>query len=306
MKHSIRNRGILLTVISTFGFSLYPILGKLVFSGGANLYTTLFVRFTLGALFFWIVMYFRERIPKLNPRSWIILLFMGGIMYASMSGLYLSSVLYIPASLAALIFYTYPMLVSILSIVAKQEAFSWPKMIGVLISSVGLILVLGLSFKGVNPLGVLLAFGAAITYSCYIITGNIVLKEVSPLLISAVVSTGAAVTYGLAGARLGYTWHLSFSTWLEIFGIGLFCSILAILTFFYGLKAIGPTTASVISTLEPLMTFVFAALLFAERLSVIQGMGGILVILGGLGATHLPFFATILKIEKEFDIKGDS
>jgi len=282
MNHTLRNRGILLTIISTIGFSTYPIFGKYVFSGGANLSTTLFVRFALAALFFWIISYRLEGIPKLKAKLWITLIIMGAIVYASMSGLYLLSVKFIPTSLAALLLYTYPMIVAILSVISKQEAFSKYKITGLFICGAGLILVLGLNLKGVNLMGILLAIGASVTYSLYIVAANFVLKEISPLLSSAVIASSAAVTYGLIGITSGFTWHLSSTTWLGILGIAVFCSILAMLTFFYGVKVIGPTSASVISSLEPIMTIIFAALFFQERLSLLQGLGGILVILGGL------------------------
>jgi drug/metabolite transporter (DMT)-like permease len=286
MNRSLRNRGILLTLVSTIGFSLYPILGKFVFSGGANLSTALFFRFFLSALIFWAIALTYEGIPKLKLRIWIILLLMGGIGYASMSGLYLSSVSYIPASLAALLLYTYPIIVAVLSIVTRQESFSWHKIIGVLISSFGLVFVLGLNFNTVNLTGVLLAFGASLVYSLYIIAGNYVLKEISPLLSTAVICSSASVTYAIAGLSTSFTWNLPLLTWIEILGIAVFCSILAMLTFFYGVKAIGPTSASVISTLEPILTFLFAALLFDERFTMIQGLGGILVIFGGIRAVY--------------------
>lgn len=297
MNRSLRNRGILITIISTLGFSTYPILGKFIFAGGANLNTTLLIRFTLGAVFFWFFTFLKEGIPKLKPSLWIILIAMGGIGYASMSGLYLSSVLFIPASLAALILYTYPMLVAVFSVLAKQEKFSWSKMIGVLISSVGLILILGLNFKGVNLTGILLAFGASLFYSLYIVAGSFVLREISPLLSTAVISTAAALTYALFGIGNGFTLELSPSTWLGILGIAFFCTILAMLTFFYGIKMIGPTAASVISSLEPILTFCLAAFLFQERLTLIQGLGGLFVILGGLKAVSHSEKASSLLIE---------
>lgn len=282
MNHSHRNRGILLTIISTLGFSTYPILGKYVFSGGANLTTTLFIRFTLAALFFWIIAYRLEGIPKLKTKLWVTLILMGAIGYASMSGLYLTAAKFISTSLAALIFYTYPMIVAILSVISKQETFSKSKIKGLFIISMGLILVLGLNFKGINLVGILLAIGTSITYSIYIVTSNFVLKEISPLFSAAVISSSAAVTYGLVGVSSGFTWYLSPSTWLGILGIAVFCSILAMLTFFYGVKMIGPTSASIISSLEPIMTIALAALFFQERLTHLQFLGGLLVILGGI------------------------
>ncbi|MDA8223053.1 MAG: EamA/RhaT family transporter, partial [Desulfitobacterium hafniense] len=46
---------VLLILISTLAFSVYPILGKVVFAGGAGLSTVLFFRFSIAALFFWAI-----------------------------------------------------------------------------------------------------------------------------------------------------------------------------------------------------------------------------------------------------------
>ena len=116
--------GVLLILISTFGFSLYPILGKYVFAGGAALSTVLFVRFIIAALIFWIIAIWREGFPRLPLKIWLILWGLGGICYSLMAGLYLSSVRYIPASLAALLLYAYPIIVTVIAVLTKQERLS--------------------------------------------------------------------------------------------------------------------------------------------------------------------------------------
>jgi drug/metabolite transporter (DMT)-like permease len=48
--------------------------------------------------------------------------------------------------------------------------------------------------------------------------------------------------------------------------------------FFAGLSRVGPTTASILSTVEPLVTVMLASVVFAERLSPAQLAGGALVL----------------------------
>lgn len=282
--------GAFFVVVSALGFSLYPIFGKYVFAGGAGLATILFVRFTLTALFFWAIVLWKQGFPRLRLRTWFVLWGMGGIGYAAQSGLYLSSVRYIPASLAALLLYTYPLLVTILAVLTKQEKISPAKLTGLLFSSLGLVSVLGLSLAGIDWFGVALALGAATVYSIYIIIGNHVLKEVSPLVSAAVIATGAALSYGGFGLATGFTWDLSRETWLGIGGIVIFSTILAMLTFFLGMQRVGATTASILSTLEPVLTVVFAFLLFDESFTLWQGIGATLVISGGVLAVWTPKF----------------
>jgi len=52
----------------------------------------------------------------------------------------------------------------------------------------------------------------------------------------------------------------------------------AVSLFFAGLQRVGPTTASILSTAEPVTTVVLAFLAFGESLSPVQLFGGALVI----------------------------
>ncbi|AET67863.1 putative permease, DMT superfamily [Desulfosporosinus orientis DSM 765] len=289
MYHTGTGPAVLLVLISTLGFSVYPIFGKIVFAGGASLATVLFVRFTIAAIVFWTITIWLEGFPRLSLKTWLILWGMGGIGYSMMAGLYISSVLYIPASLAALLLYAYPVIVTFLAVLTKQERFSVFKLAGVVLATLGLVLVLGLALQGISIIGVSLALGAAFVYSVYIIIGNKMLETVTPLVSTAIISTSAAVTYGTIGLPIGgATWHLSGHTWLGILGIILFSTIIAMLTFFQGIKQIGATSASIISTSEPVMTVIFAVILFNEHLTIIQGIGGTFVVIGGILAVISP------------------
>ncbi|MBC2724668.1 MAG: DMT family transporter, partial [Desulfosporosinus sp.] len=258
---------VLLVLISTLGFSFYPILGKVVFVGGASLSTVLFLRFTIAALIFWAIIISREGFPRLPLKTWLVLWGMGGVGYSMMAGLYISSVLFIPASLAALLLYAYPVIVTVLAVLTKQEKFSIYKLIGLILSTFGLVLVLGLAFNGINYVGVMLALGAAFVYAIYILIGNKVLETTTPLVSTTIISTSAALTYGVIGLPIGgLTWNLSWGTWMGIGGIILFSTIIGMLTFFQGIKRIGATSASIISMTEPVMTGVLAVLILNEHL----------------------------------------
>ena len=53
-------------------------------------------------------------------------------------------------------------------------------------------------------------------------------------------------------------------------------------TFFAGMERIGATRASILSTVEPVVTIGCSALLLGERLSCLQGFGAILVLAGAV------------------------
>jgi len=286
--------GILAIILSASGFCVYPILGKHVFAGGASLPTVLFVRFSSAAIIFWALYLWKNGRPRLRVKTWLILLTMGGVGYAGMAGLYLWSVRFIPASLASLVFYSFPLLVTIISILTHQEIISFMKILGLVSSSLGLMFVLGLNFEVANLMGLLIAFSAASVHSVNILAGNRILKTLSPLLSTASITTGAALTYGLIVLSSGFTRELSQTTWMGIAGISFFSTIIAMLSFYKGMQLVGASTASILSMLEPVMTGVLAYLFLGERLTLLQGIGGGLVILGGVIVARIPVYEKVL------------
>jgi drug/metabolite transporter (DMT)-like permease len=51
-----------------------------------------------------------------------------------------------------------------------------------------------------------------------------------------------------------------------------------VLAFFAGLEKVGPVVASLLSTVEPLVAVLLGALLLGERLTLLQGVGGLLIL----------------------------
>jgi drug/metabolite transporter (DMT)-like permease len=66
--------------------------------------------------------------------------------------------------------------------------------------------------------------------------------------------------------------------WLWLAGIVAVSTVAAIVLFFAGLARVGPSRASIISTVEPLVTVSLAFVVFGERLAAIQLLGGALVL----------------------------
>ena len=63
-------------------------------------------------------------------------------------------------------------------------------------------------------------------------------------------------------------------------GVGVIAGFLAIQAFYAGAARVGAAQASLISTVEPLWTIVWAFLLFDERLQPLQWVGGAMILVG--------------------------
>jgi drug/metabolite transporter (DMT)-like permease len=126
--------------------------------------------------------------------------------------------------------------------------------------------------------GVLLSLASAFLYSLIILTADRLGRRTPPLALAAVVSTGAAVTFLLSGFVLrNLQWPSSPRGWGLIVAIAL-ATALPLAAFYRGIAAVGPSTASIVLTVEPVLTVVLAGLVLGERLGAIQLLGGGLVL----------------------------
>jgi drug/metabolite transporter (DMT)-like permease len=137
----------------------------------------------------------------------------------------------------------------------------------------------GAASGGVDALGAAMGFAAALTYTVYILVGDRVGTGLPLVALAALVCTGATLTFGVAsGVRGGPELSFGAEGWAWIGAIALVSTVGAILTFFAGLARVGPSGASILSTLEPVVTVALAAAAFGESLSAVQLAGGALVL----------------------------
>ncbi|MED1825058.1 DMT family transporter [Brevibacillus agri] len=273
--------GVLYVLASAAGFGVMSIFAVYAYGAGVSVSTLLSLRFLFAAVLFFGLLAWRKESLRLNRRQVLALFFLGGILYTLQSLSFFSAVQYIPTSMAALLLYTFPVFVAVLSYFVEKEPLTKKTVFAMLLSLLGLGLVLGLSFGGIQPLGVVLALAAALFYSVYIIVGNRVVKGLSPYVTSGYISLfAAASTFLIAQKEGGVDLAFALAGWWALGGIVVFSTVMAISFFFRGLQLTGSTKASVLSTFEPVVTIVFSALLFGEAFSLFQLLGGCAVLAG--------------------------
>ncbi|CAI8834753.1 membrane hypothetical protein [Brevibacillus sp. IT-7CA2] len=273
--------GVLYIFGSAAGFGVMSIFAVYAYEAGVSVSTLLFLRFLLATALFFGLLLWRKESLRLDKRQVLAMFCLGGILYTLQSLSFFSAVQYIPTSMAALLLYTFPVFVAILSYFVEKERLTKKTVIAMLITLVGLGLVLGLSFGGIQPIGVSLALAAALFYSVYIVVGNRVVKGVSSYVTSAYIALFATIsTFFIALKDGGVDLTFAVQGWWALLGIVVFSTVVAISFFFRGLQLIGSTKASVLSTLEPVVTFGFSAMLFGEAFSLLQLLGGCAVLVG--------------------------
>ncbi len=271
-----RRLGLIFIIISAASFGVMPIFARLAYHAGAEPITVLFLRFTIAAVVMNLIMVIRR---TAYPRGLILLelILLGAIGYVGESLTYFLALKLASAGLVALLLYIYPALVTALSAVFLKEHLTRTKIIALFLALSGTALTLRISSGG-SLLGILLGIAAGVDYAIYILLGSRIVRRSSPLSSTTVIITSTAGVYAGIVAMRGVTYPTISTGWIAIIAIALISTVLAFITFFAGLKRIGPTSASTLSTFEPIVAVVLAAIVLGETISPIQIVGGVLIL----------------------------
>jgi drug/metabolite transporter (DMT)-like permease len=280
----MRNSGTVLSVGSGAAFGAMGIFGKLAYGEGVSVGTLLAARFAIAAALFWLVILATggaRELRQLGRRDVAIALALGACGYSLQAGCYFVALERIDASLLSLLLYTFPAIVATAAVVLGRERMSRRRLAALSLALSGLVLVVaGAGTGALDPLGAALGLGAAVVYSTYILVSQGVAGRVQARLLSAIVCSGAAVSLTVGTALVGQLrpGQVTLAGWGWLACIAAVSTVGAIGLFFAGLRRVGPTNASILATVEPVVTVVLAFLVFSETLGPVQLTGGALVL----------------------------
>lgn len=271
------NSGVVYAVLSALGFATLGLWGKFALQLGLNTTTFLTFRFALAALVLLPVatrrQAIRERLPQLGF----------GLVYTVQTSLYFTALGLISAGLTALLLYLAPAFVVLYEwrLGKKPER---QQLLGLLISSLGLVVIVGLpASNDANPLGWLLAVLSGACYAGFLVASGRYFPKADSLALTANASLGSALGFVLFGLGTA-TLHLPTQPleWGVILGALLLATLLAIPLMFRAIQALGATRASLLLTLEPVFVTALALVFLGEGLSLSKVIGGALIVTGAL------------------------
>jgi drug/metabolite transporter (DMT)-like permease len=281
---AVRSSGTLMCLGSAAAFGAMAVFGKLAYDEGTTVGTLLAVRFALAAVLFWALVVAggeAREIRALSRGDVALGLALGACGYAIQAGCFFAALERIDASLLSLLLYTFPAMVAAAAVALGRERLDGRRLAALGLASGGLALVVaGAGAGALDPLGTALGLGAAVVYTTYILVSERIAARLRPQLLSALVCTGAAVSLTAGTALLGQLRPeaVTAAGWGWLACLAVVSTVAAIGLFFAGLPRVGPTTASILSTVEPLTTVLLAFLVFGETLGVVQLAGGALVL----------------------------
>ncbi len=189
------------------------------------------------------------------------------------------------AAIVAVLFYTYPALVTLAARVFGREPLDPARLGAVVLTVVGCALVVDpfAAEQAVSVAGVLLGLGAAAGYASFNVLSNRWLPGRSRGVLMTYTFGFNTIAIALVALAVGAPlapvgWGVE--AWTLLVAIILIPTFAAVLLYLKAMRRIGAAQASIISTFEPLVTIALAALVLGERLSLIQAGGAALVLAG--------------------------
>ncbi|MBA2415872.1 MAG: EamA family transporter [Geodermatophilaceae bacterium] len=272
-------RGVVLCVVSALSFAVLPFVANAAYDAGVGLTELLLLRFVIAATVLWLLVLRRPR-PKPRRRVAAAGFAMGSIGYATQSALYFAALNYIQPSLDTLLLYTFPVIVFTVSVLRGRERASALRLGALTLALAGVAAVLlGSDAGSLDPLGVALGLGSAVAYATYILVGDALDPALDRLTLTALVCTGASVTYAIVALTSGGPdFGFDSAGWLWAAVLALVSTVVAVGTFFAGMRLIGASTASIVSCVEPVAAVLIGVGLYGDVLGPVQLLGAAAVV----------------------------
>lgn len=250
------------------------------------------VRITTGLLVvgLYLLLTKRDRF-RVRPRDLWCFFGTGIVSLLLFSVCYFQAMTYASLSVAAVLLYTAPIFVMLMSVILFRERLNRKKVLALALAFSGCILVSGIgSDTAVSTIGLLLGLGSGFFYALYSIFGRYAINRgydswtmtVYTFLFCAVGCAPFANWNGIAAAIAGDRTLL-----LWILGLGVVTAFLPYLLYSLGLQYMESSKASILASIEPVVGTLVGTFVFHEAITV-SGIAGILLVLSSIAILSAP------------------
>lgn len=213
----------------------------------------------------------------------------GAVSNAVLNAAAFAAFLRISIALTLLVFYLYPAMVAVVSVLWFGERLDRLRWAALALSLVGLGLVLGGSGEigELDLVGIGLAFVAALAQVFYVLAARhgfpgvpgpqaaaITMGGALGIYLAFAVGTGTLAAFGQPLAGFDALWPVLVA---GVLGAGI-----PTVSYIVGIRMLGPSRAAILATLEPVVGVGLAAWLLAEQPTLLQLVGGVLIMLAAV------------------------
>lgn len=279
--------GTVLVILAACFWGSMGIFVRRLGSYGFNSIQIVSVRVTLAALFFCVILFAKDRKGfriSVKDIPLFIGLGFGSILFFTVC--YFSAIKIMSLSVAAILLYTSPIWIMLMSALFFHEKMNSRKILALVLAFGGCVLVSGISGEGIPLNGLLFGLGSGIGYGLYSILGTIALRRYSPYTVTAYTFLLAAVGSWLICEPKDMVSKFTMAD--NMTGLIILCILTALVTavipflaYTLGLQTLEASKAGILATIEPLVATIIGIVYFSEPLTILSGIG-IFLILGAV------------------------
>ena len=265
-------------IITGITYGLNPLFAIPLMAQGAAIESILFFRYAIAVLVLGCYLLIRRGFVKLSMQQvWVLLAL--GVLYTMSSLLLFESYQYIASGLATTLVFLYPVIVALIMVFLGVVP-SWPVWLAIAATFGGVIMMTqGEAGHTVDPLGVILSIGSAISYSLFIviINRNRKIADISNTLLTFATLCVGAIIFPVKMLLSDVTMMNGIEgvgSWFNLLGLAILPTIVSTATLALATRNIGATKASVLGVFEPITAMLVGTLMFGEPLtmSIIVGI----------------------------------
>ncbi|MEM3458576.1 MAG: DMT family transporter [Candidatus Bathyarchaeia archaeon] len=280
-----QTKGYLLIVAASVIWGTMGIFGKLAFAYGIDPVTLTALRIIISSsTMLFALLLFRRSLLKIEKKDLPQLIIFGVLAVALQRVAYFYTVELTTATIAAVMFYTYPVFVTVHASIFFKEKITSMVILAIALAFSGVTLVVKAyeaAWLNTNLLG--LAFGilTSLLFALYFLMCRKLRTRYT---------NWTLLVYGDGIGAIALIPTLFFSSsqiinyppqlWTLIIVIGLFPSLTAYLLFSYALKYVESAKGSILSIIEPLSAAAFSITILGEKFEVWQAAGVALALTG--------------------------
>jgi drug/metabolite transporter (DMT)-like permease len=279
--------GVIFALVAGILFGLIGPTTKIAYNSGASVALTIFLRYAVASIIILPFIPYQNNLLEIFKKNlkYFLSISAGSILLTL--GL-LTSVIFIEVSLTILIFCLYPIYVLLFSIIVDKEKISLTVKILFFVTFLGIVLVIGPSFKVINIVGILLAFLASLgSTSMIIVNQKMSIKGISPIPINIFINVFNTFFFFVI---LKIFFSLNFNFDINIYLLILIpsvCYSFALLSQLIAIPKIGQSYTALFLYLEPVVGVLGAVFLLKENLETYQMIGASIVIISLLSASFI-------------------
>ena len=276
-----RLKGIGFILMASLGYGMMPSLTQLAFKSGVSLETMLASRYAIALLITWVYIFARKIDHRVTKNQFIFLMAMG-VIYIGIALFINLSYVYLPGAIASILVFLYVSLVVIIEIIIGREKPNRIKIICVIVSLSGLVLVVWnpAGSNSLSLIGIIFALCGGVCYAVYasILGGGRAIKLNSMVLIGYMLIL-PSIFYPIRCLWVGQPliWA-NIEQFSFILLVTVLCTFLSTLWFCNAVKLIGSSTTAIINTMEPVVAYFSGMALMGDMLSKNAIFGGLLII----------------------------